>query len=272
MGVCVCAPRRPRRSGARVGLAGPKHDRYAASKPSVIRMSPWEELQSDLRRYYDARGIGAVDFDCTHSPVCRAAAEHVGGRFVTAREPTVGVRYLAGWPRILVVSLDPGSLDEPTPIQLRSEEPLGPPNCHWHRTHEGVAEIIYAGTGERLTPAEAGTWFAHLNVVRCCANRVGRREAPNAMFMRCHEYLEGEVRIFRPDLIWSQGDKAWDAMAWALPHLMRKDVVDLDGRPSVWLHSTHPAAHSLRAADKWQEQLADLRARTKAELRVPSEE
>jgi hypothetical protein len=35
-----------------------------------------------------------------------------------------------------------------------------------------------------------------------------------------------------------------------------------DERLSVWIHSTHPTARSVRATDRWQEKLADLRTRT----------
>jgi len=139
-----------------------------------------------VREFYARNKISATDFDCPSQNRCKAAAEKLGGSFTPVRELTLGERYLDSFPKIVVVSLDPGSLDEPASLNIRSEaasdEDLGPQRRHWYRTHEGVAILVEAATKQKITVGEAALWFAHTSVVRCCANLRGRAQAPWQMF------------------------------------------------------------------------------------------
>jgi len=194
-----------------------------------------------LREFYEREKISAVDFDCPSQSCCRQTAQEHGGTFTTARDVCLGVRYLdSSRPRILVVSLDPGSYtqDEHSKPETRKlenqicSEPrseLGFRNCHWYRTHEGVACVVNALAKEgvacvvdalakegkkTITVNEAALWFAHTSVVRCCANLPGRRQAPWEMSWSCRDYLRQEIEILMPDIIWTQGGSAFDAMSW----------------------------------------------------------
>lgn len=61
-----------------------------------------------LRFFLESNGISAYHFNCKHCPVCKDGNPN----FVGATEPYIGVNYIKNeFPRILFVSLDPGSAD-----------------------------------------------------------------------------------------------------------------------------------------------------------------
>jgi uracil-DNA glycosylase len=217
-----------------------------------------------LSEFYSREGISALHFKCPCRVRCEAAAKRDGGTFTTAREPVVGLRYLDSRPRIVVVSLDPGSqfdknkgrffAPEEMQLQVRkkiaSNEELGPRNRHWYRTHVGVAKIVEAVTQKTITVNDAALWFAHTSVVRCCANLPQSRQAPWEMFWGCRDYLEEEIRILAPDIIWTQGGQAYDAMSWLARHIDPLDAslksqrvrqVGFQGGLVEWVHTNHPS-------------------------------
>ena len=211
-----------------------------------------------LKQFYAQNGICAENFDCPCQNRCRAAVAKSEGHFTSARELGIGERYLDGRPKIIVVSLDPGSDDsQPDDRQLRyaneptSDKDLGRKTRHWYRTHEGVATMIKAVTHNSITVSQAALWFAHTSVVRCCANLPNRHQAPRELFRNCRSYLEQEIRILAPDIIWSQGQRTFDAMSWLagcldprgkLSALTPEEVgcVRYLRNSRVWVHTKHP--------------------------------
>ena len=71
-----------------------------------------------------------------------------------------------------------------------------------------------AATGTEITPNEAALWFVHTSVVRCCSNLEKGKQAPPEMYWSCRRYLEEEISIWKPDVVWTQGDEAYEAMSW----------------------------------------------------------
>jgi uracil-DNA glycosylase len=227
-------------------------------------------LINRLNEFYIDNRISALRFECTSRTCCKAATENHGGKFTTAREISLGERYFESRPRIVVVSLDPGSQFDKTKgrylnpdemkIQIRrdpaSKKELGSENRHWYRTHQAVAAIVKAVTGNAITPNpgyeayEAALWFAHTSVVRCCANLKDARQAPWEMFWSCRRYIEDEIQILKPDVIWTQGEQASDAMSWIARYmsgdssLAREGVIHANCRWGFlrWINTYHPSA------------------------------
>lgn len=214
-----------------------------------------------LQDFYRENGIFAENFQCVSESRCRYAAENNGGTFTTAREPIIGQRYLDSWPKIVVVSLDPGSqydknedrFLEPHELKLQTVDHavkhLGPMNRHWYRTHEGVAAIVRKTKSMDITPNEAALWFAHTSVVRCCANLPHSKQAPPAMFWNCRRFLQGEIAIFKPDIVWTQGDRAYEAMSWVAGNIAKDATptanffkIIFDWGSFSWVHTDHPFA------------------------------
>jgi hypothetical protein len=183
----------------------------------------------------------------------------------------MGVLYRSERPRILVVSLDPGSTvyqntGKPSPagkpLKVRevaaSDDELRHRQYHWFRTHDGVAAVVTGATGHVISPNEASLWFAHTSVVRCCANLKHRRMAPETLYWNCQRYLEDEIGVLAPDVIWSQGDGAWRAMSWIAPNLEDAGM-EAGGIASArcawgrtaWVHTLHPSTGKLRSAKAW---------------------
>lgn len=237
-----------------------------------------------LREFYGERKISAVNLGCPSQSCCRGATEEHGGTFTTAREVGLGVRYLDGTrPRILVVSLDPGSypqdehskpktrmMESQICREPRSKAELGSSNCHWYRTHEGVACLVNALAKEALakedketiTVNEAALWFAHTSVVRCCANLPSRRQAPREMFWSCRDYLRREIEILTPDIIWTQGGSAFDAMSWLARYIEPATGNSLTPpqkarrirlNSATWVHTNYPTRG-------WEKSLCVLRS------------
>ena len=232
-------------------------------------------MQDELQEFYKKNGISAADFACSSKDWCESAVQAAKGTFTPAREVQFGDLYLTSRPRIVVVSLDPGSQfyqdkgryagPDELQMQIRGAVPESDPwkkNRHWYRTHEGVAAMVQAMTEQVISPHEAARWFAHTSVVRCCANLPNAREAPWQMYWACRRYLEDELAILRPDIIWSQGARVLDAMSWIAPWLPKGTAVGVAKEvpcpwgPVLWVHTEHPSAPTVWGNEAWGNVLA----------------
>lgn len=220
-------------------------------------------LQQELRDFYRENSIyptPGADFACPHRHECK------GGNpdFVEARLPSIGSRYFDdSTPRFVVISLDPGSETRDASerdIVVRIADGSSahwPENRHWYQTHVLVAALLKRFDPEMNVDA-AGEHFAHLNAAKCCANLKGNRQAPNRMFDNCRWYLPGEVRLFNPQVIVTQGDRAAWSFAGAFPaaeeqpfqcteekHRCSAKILNLgNGAQALWLHTYHPNQRS----------------------------
>lgn len=223
------------------------------------------EIVQRLRNFYRENKISALDFNCPSCSRCRAVAARDGGDFVATSEVEIGERYLDSAPRILVVSLDPGKMKEPSSLGIvkkqRSKKELGATNRHWYRTHEGVKIIVESTTRNTIDVGEASLWFAHARIVRCSANLPGANQAPKEMFWSCSGYLQEEIAILTPDVIWTQGQRAYDAMSWVSRYIKPGDssqaqeginVIQCGNVQITWVHTVHPSPRKCNDS-KWTE-------------------
>ena len=223
------------------------------------------EVVQRLRKFYSSNRISALDFNCPSSDRCKAAAVRDGGAFVATSEVEIGEHYLNSEPRILVVSLDPAEMKEPNPVRIvktpRPKEELGATNRHWYRTHEGVKIIVETATGDVIAVNEGSLWFAHGRVLRCSANLPGGNQAPKEMFWSCTSYLQEEIEILAPHVIWTQGQLAYDALSWVARYVKARDssltqqgvrVIQYGNAPVTWVHTVHPSPRNC-SNSKWEE-------------------
>lgn len=230
-------------------------------------------MLDNLDLYYRDNGISVDRFNCAYEHSCVAAATAAGGKFTRARAPKIGSCYLHKRPRIVVVSIDSGSDESGQGIRI-VEVPAkcGAKNKHWYRTHEGVATILnaLAATDKKMIrPEEAALWFAHTSVARCSANLPRRTQAPSKMHENCRRYLKGEIELLAPDIIWSQGKRAYEAMMlWIAPMLhAQQDRANLGIRIAkcrwgevIWVNTSHPTARNPKGQNKWKLALDRLRS------------
>jgi hypothetical protein len=206
-----------------------------------------------VSEFYKANGISALDFRCKHLSDCKRECEN----FVEAREAFIGRKYeegSEGLPRLLFLSLDPGS-EHGTPeertveVQRSIEENQCnvytlPKNKHWFQTHDLAYQLLRQFRAE-LRLEEVHNYFAHTNSAKCCMNNTGNSQAHWRLFNNCREYLAGEVISLRPDLIVSQGDYARIAVRHAFPKSENVEergcnLLEVPDRKVLWIHTYHP--------------------------------
>lgn len=219
-----------------------------------------DAILADLHAYYDAHGIGALNFACPHHQQCAADSP----RFTTAKEAYVGPEYEAGTlPRLLFLSLDSGSADPDPATKTLEANREGmraanvasfPRGRHWYETHE-LALTLLRPFKPDLTIEQVGPYFAHTNSAKCCQNNPGRALAAETLFRNCRRFIPEEVRILRPDILVTQGDFARDAIAGAFGVESRTSggegrdacvatVLRLsDTHRTISFHTYHPSAY-----------------------------
>lgn len=218
-----------------------------------------EQIINRLREYYASRGIGAVAFSCTNRAACSKGALD----FTEAKEPHIGLRYGEGIPRLVVLSLDPGSspsAPENRTIERRDNWKPGwrarglEKTRHWYRTLEAVHRI-FTGIQDSLAcvPVEdILPYFAHANSARCCQSKPNRRMADETLFSRCREFVRGEVEILSPEILVTQGDYARMVIDGKFSIRQKNTMesinggkhpwwlVDMGDHEMLWFHTHHP--------------------------------
>lgn len=219
-------------------------------------------MRRRLHRYYVKQGICPAHFTCPHEDECHTGVSN----FVGPREPSIGKEYLSrSLPRLLFVSLDPGKLEESDPLELQvvsklAKDPrwLRRQRKHWYRTHE-LARHLLGYFDKGMTIEQTRLYFAHTNVVRCCVNNPGSRQARAALYRNCRQYLADEILLLEPDIIVTQGNSAHGAVRKVLgdratPRTrsgVEYDILAL-GKPekTIWLRSVHPTARGTKYQDQ----------------------
>jgi len=219
-------------------------------------------MRRRLHRYYVKQGICPAHFTCPHETECRTGVSN----FVGPREPSIGKEYLSrSLPRLLFVSLDPGKLEKTDPLELQvvSKLPVEPrwlkrQRRHWYRTHELALHLLgYFDKG--MTLEQTRLHFAHANVVRCCVNNRGSRQARAALYRNCRQYLADEILLLEPDIIVTQGNSAHSAVQHTLGEKAKQRVrsgvgyhiLELDKpEKTLWLQSVHPTARGTKYQDQ----------------------
>lgn len=177
-------------------------------------------MLKELAAFYERQGIHSLNFRCPWYRACSANSP----QFTTATASFVGPRYgERSVPRLLFLSQDSGSdvsePDEGTPEGVSDRVlamGMGPKNAHWYRTHE-LAHRLLGQFKPELTIPDTRLYFAHANSAKCCQNGVDGTPTDSILFENCRRFIQGELRILKPDVVVTQGGKAKDAIS-ALAH------------------------------------------------------
>ena len=234
-------------------------------------------MLANLENYYRESGILSTAFQCKHERECRGhlpltpesatSPQDAKNTFTKAKAAFVGDRYCECVPRLLFVSLDPGSaltdkdpgynyiLDEsrsPEGVKKgeldrirRNRLGKGLLSLRLHATNKMAALILGKPTDEVMC------FYAHVNTVKCSMNKKKREQADKRLFVNCREYLRGEIDILAPDVIITLGKEAKEGVArifsvspppqWAQEY----KVVLRDGKEAVWFPSCHSSNYGL---------------------------
>lgn len=218
-----------------------------------------------LRFYLESKGISAKGFKCCHYKECKGDNPN----FVKATEPYIGADYIKNeLPRVLFVSLDPGSADKDpdsrTLVVIKNIEDSGDNPLsfrrgqHWYETHELAWRLL-----RKFLPGlqfkHIGSYFAHTNSAKCCQNNKGMAQAKDIMFNNCREYLPKEIEILDPDILVTQGEKARWVVEWGIYSSDKEcyksavrletcieecyvHLITIGEKEIIWLNTYHPAS------------------------------
>jgi hypothetical protein len=214
------------------------------------------------RNYYRKSRISPEHFTCGHKKECQADCP----KFTGPKEPHIGSKYELGhYPRILFLSLDPGleqngSYKRTAPEVRKWAEACIVEKCpkgsHWYVTHEMAIELLKAYK-PGLSLNNVAPYFAHSNAAKCCQNKVHRKQADAKLFRNCSDYIGGELEILQPNVLVTQGMKAFEAakhaigdetisslspLTWPAAKKGTYGVLEIGGRKVLWFATLHPKA------------------------------
>jgi len=194
------------------------------------------EVVAKLSSFYgDHRIHVGDDFACPHRSKCEAFSQP--RPLVKGMEAHVGSFYGEGR-RIVVVSLDAGASSEALEARTHTIEPITPKNAgnaHMYGTAVFLQRLINAENPPELPMAHV----AVLNSAKCGGDDKTMNTVPWPIHYQCREYLFGEIRILRPDLVWLQGSRVRDVIS---DHLTAFDPTEI---VSAWLTSVNPQSERL---------------------------
>lgn len=223
-------------------------------------------MLEELTAYYAKHGIAATAFACRHEADCSRGASD----FIGAREPLVGSEYERGiLLRLLFISLDPANdvvgraPSQRTASAVREWESKRPRSAtggpqfrkqaHWYQTYLFAHSLLAPIARDRGMPplsfSEMHKYFAHTNSAKCKDAAAGTGQGPDRVFQNCRDFVPGEVRVLRPDIIVTQGKNARLSIAGAYDRLLvgvapdyeyRAEVLALGSRPVLRLETHHP--------------------------------
>jgi hypothetical protein len=215
-------------------------------------------INRDIYNWYKNAGLSPWEFNCPHEPECsKGVAE-----FTSARPPLIGQKYAINQvPRLLIISSDPGKGDSlPSSLGFQLSGPDKKAGCYRQKNHwRETLEIVFAiqrRFDPNLTFEEANACFAHERAVKCCENNPRSREAKKLLFKNCHKYLADELPLFQPDIILTQGIRAYIAVShtkfktqisWQpcgqKEHYCHFCVLNVfSDQLSLWIHTYHPTS------------------------------
>ena len=237
-----------------------------------------------LENYYRECGILSTDFRCKHLAQCQGCMpptpadaklpEDAENTFTEAKAAFVGEHYRECVPRLLFVSLDPGSAltskdSEYNYISAESRLPEGVRQGEMDRaqrishgkakssprlreTNKLAALILGRPT------AEVMRFYAHTNAAKCNMNKPKRAEANILLFQNCRGYLRGEIDILGPDVIITLGEEA----KWGMSHAFGESsefggeqTISMPcGKQAIWFPIYSPSNYGRFYAlldDKW---------------------
>jgi hypothetical protein len=275
--------------GLQAELADLKNQQAKTSK-TVLRSKPTKKtptaLINSLREYYNKHGISALKFGCAHKGDCQSRCDDKS-KFTAAREPYIGEYYgVHGIPKLLFLSLDSGDESHDQKLKTIATMRIGnlklkpgqiPKRRHWYCTHQFTWVIFdelnrisndkwdIGNTSEKLffePPTDIYKimpYFAHTNSAKCCLNKKGSKQADKLLFENCRSYIPGEIKLFDPHILVTQGGYARQVVEDAIevgiyPLIQSKNISKAnpnksdfmtitvnDSRPVLWVHHYHPS-------------------------------
>ena len=190
---------------------------------------------TDSKGYYDYEKM-FDSFGCPNKDDCRNACKldyehkHSGGdtkflfspRTEESEGSTVSQYYSEKKykghriPRIVVVSLSASEPMEKKPEQVEGKPFYLPRKSHWRGTTTTIRSLLDPFY-HCLDPVEdyeslkiIEELFFHVRTAKCFSNVGGTDQEPAQLYKNCGGYLSEEVRILEPDVVVTQGDRAYD--------------------------------------------------------------
>lgn len=190
------------------------------------------DIRTRLNAYYRQMKIHPENFNCSYKGFCQQFAN---GAMTEAKMTMLGSQYGRQYPKIVIISLDPPDDTNKTfksPNNRTTEYVswfheqedyrVTRPNPHWAMTQIIVRDLLvlfgYAGQPGAAVVAESyagreienvSSYFAHVNVAKCCMNNTGKGQAHWQVHQQCAgAYLHDELAVLAPDILISQGKDA----------------------------------------------------------------
>ena len=191
-----------------------------------------------IRENYVDQLVGYYRQEECGSTGCRKKNEC--GAIAGPKEPFIGSEFGKGrFPRLVVLSLDAGKIDSGTNCSVdRIEDGTWIPKVrggktrHWWRT----LQLVYSILGDKPLSeasdreiAAAVNWMAHLNSARCTQNKARNAQADKLLFENCREFVKEELNILQPQILFTQGERAWDVIEDVARKVPKQPLGDSSG-------------------------------------------
>jgi hypothetical protein len=213
-------------------------------------------IVDEIKKYYEDNEISPMNFKCKHLKCCKRNCEN----FTEAREPYIGERYENenDVPKLLFLSLDSGHGEDEREARtieaMRSYEEMHGfieaskhKQRHWYRTYE-LAFTLLRQFKPEIPFQDVHRYFSHTNSAKCCLNNERNAQADYMLFKNCRGYIAGEIEIFKPDILITQGNMALCAVEPYFDVSVHGDqkkcgysILKLKcGHQVLWFHTYHP--------------------------------
>ena len=168
-----------------------------------------DPVSTRLAEFYRNERISVCGFHCKYSDACAEAAGN--SELCRGSEAHVGSNY-GQLRRVVVVSLDTGGTSDGLAVRRQRVEETAPGNPHMH----GTLELLRAVYGDRAFDGNDEnylfTLFAMTNAAKCSGGIFGGGQAGRELFHNCREYVMPELECLDPELIVTQGVRAFEAI------------------------------------------------------------
>ena len=166
-------------------------------------------IATRLADFYGEHRISVCGFCCKHAEACAAAAGN--SELSRGSEAHVGSNY-GHRRRVVVVSLDTGGTSDGLAARRQLVEETAPGNQHMH----GTLQLLRAVYGDEAFHGKEEnhlfTLFAMTNAAKCSGGIFGSGQVGWELFRNCREYVMPELECLDPELIVTQGVRAFEAI------------------------------------------------------------
>ena len=167
-----------------------------------------QAISQRLTDFYGKHGISVCGFRCEHSDACAKAAEF--SKLSRGAEAHVGSNY-GQRRRVAVVSLDTGGTSDCLEERRKRVEENAPSNQHMRGTLK-LLEAIYDEASNGSGNHHLFKLFAMTNAAKCSGGVFGGGQVGWELFHHCREYVMPELKCLEPELIVTQGVRAYAAI------------------------------------------------------------